>query len=142
MKWNQTNYHQSAPLNAFKNKNATFDWTQCQNAFDILKQRLSQYPLLAFDDGKSKLTLKLNTDAFNCSLGGVLHQVMEDGKLRPIQYLSRSLSPREKKYSTVEKECLALLWYPAHKPDDVADQQLDLMSGQHSHYDNGHYFSI
>ncbi|CAF1262205.1 unnamed protein product [Didymodactylos carnosus] len=61
-----------------------------------LNQRLSQYPMLAFDDGKSKLTLKLSTDASNCSLGGVLHQVMEDGRLRPIQYLSRSLIiPRE-----------------------------------------------
>jgi hypothetical protein len=101
----------AAPLNVFKTKNATFTWTdECQHSFDTLKQRLSQYPLLAFYNEKSKLKLKINTDASNAGIGGVIHQVTPDGHLQPIQYLSRSLSKREQKYSVVEKECLAMVW--------------------------------
>ncbi|CAF2400326.1 unnamed protein product [Rotaria sp. Silwood2] len=101
----------AAPLNVFKTKNAKFVWTpECQKAFDMLKQKLSQYPLLAFYDGKSKLKLKISTDASNMGIGGVLHQVTSNGHLQPIQYLSRSLSKREQKYSVVEKECLAMVW--------------------------------
>ncbi|CAM4943298.1 unnamed protein product [Rotaria socialis] len=101
----------AAPLNAFKIKNAKFIWTQaCQKSFDTLKQILSQYPLLAFYDGKSKLKLKINTDASNMGIGGVLHQITPSGHLQPVQYLSRSLSKREQKYSVVEKECLAMVW--------------------------------
>ena len=101
----------AAPLNVFKAKNATFIWTQeCQKSFDTLKQKLSQYPLLAFYDGKSKLKLKINTDASNTGIGGVLHQMSLNGHPQPIQYLSRSLSKREQKYSVIEKECLAMVW--------------------------------
>jgi len=101
----------AAPLNVFKSKNTKFVWTsECQKAFNTLKQMLSQYPLLAFYDGKAKLQLKLNTDASNAGIGGVLHQVTTTGHLQPIQYLSRSLSQREQKYSVVEKECLAMVW--------------------------------
>ncbi|CAF1231754.1 unnamed protein product [Adineta ricciae] len=101
----------AAPLNRFKIKNAKFLWTtECQRSFDILKQKLSQYPLLAFFDGQSPLKLKINTDASNAGIGGVLHQVTADGHLQPIQYLSRSLSKQEQKYSVIEKECLAMVW--------------------------------
>ncbi|CAF4558551.1 unnamed protein product [Didymodactylos carnosus] len=101
----------AAPLNMSKNKNATFQRTrECQKSFDTLKEKLSQYPLLAFYNGKSKLKVKINTDASTTGIGGVLHQVFPDGHLQPVQYLSRSLSTREQKYSVVEKECLAMVW--------------------------------
>lgn len=101
----------AAPLNVFKSKNAKFVWTtECQKSFDILRKKLSQYPLLGFYDPKSKLKLKINTDASNAGIGGVLHQITRNGHAQPIQYLSRSLSTREKKYSVIEKECLAMVW--------------------------------
>ncbi|CAF1357989.1 unnamed protein product, partial [Didymodactylos carnosus] len=85
-----------------------FTWTtQCQIAFETLTSKLSQYPLLAFPDGHSKL--QLSTDASDVGIGGVLNQITKHG-IRPITYLSRSLTPPEKKYSTVEKECLAIVW--------------------------------
>ena len=38
----------------------------------------------------------------------MLLQVFE-GKKLPIQYLSKKLLPRERQYSTIEKECLAIV---------------------------------
>ncbi|XP_051556768.1 uncharacterized protein LOC127442632 [Myxocyprinus asiaticus] len=49
------------------------------------------------------------TDASDRGLGAVLSQVVE-GEERPVLYISRKLSLRETKYSTVEKECLAIKW--------------------------------
>ncbi|KAJ8346401.1 hypothetical protein SKAU_G00278020 [Synaphobranchus kaupii] len=49
------------------------------------------------------------TDASARGPGAVLTQQVE-GLDRPVLYISRKLSQREAKYSTVEKECLAIRW--------------------------------
>jgi transposase InsO family protein len=122
----------AAPLHRFKNKNVPFEWSnECQQSFDTLKQKLSQYPLLAFYDGKSPLKLKVNTDASNIGIGGVLHQMGEDGRLQPIQYVSRSLSTREQKYSTVEKECLAMVWCVTKLRPYLYGQPFTLITDHH-----------
>ncbi|CAF1174211.1 unnamed protein product, partial [Didymodactylos carnosus] len=107
----------AAPLHEFKKNEFgkkrhgptnDFTWTtECQIAFETLKSKLSQYPLLTFPDGHSKLQLSI--DARDVGIGGVLNQITKHG-IRSITYLSRSLTPQEKKYSTVEKECLAIVW--------------------------------
>ncbi|XP_064419124.1 G-protein coupled receptor family C group 6 member A-like [Latimeria chalumnae] len=51
----------------------------------------------------------LQTDASNMGLGVVLSQEFE-GEEHLVLYLSRKLLPREQRYVTVEKECLALKW--------------------------------
>ena len=50
----------------------------------------------------------LQTDASNRGIGAVLSQLDSAGQDHPIAYFSRKLLPREEKYSTVEKECLAI----------------------------------
>ena len=52
-------------------------------------------------------TFVLQTDASGTRVGAVLSQG-EDGD-RPVVYFSRKLLPREKAYSTMEKECLAIV---------------------------------
>ncbi|CAF4607182.1 unnamed protein product, partial [Didymodactylos carnosus] len=124
----------AAPLNMFKNKNVKFEWTpECEQSFNILKQKLSQYPLLAFHDGKSKLKLKINTDASNVGIGGVLQQVTPDGHLQPVQYLSRSLSRREQIYSTVEKQPITLGISPPFDSSKIQDQQRQDQTIKHIH---------
>ena len=41
-------------------------------------------------------------------MGAVLSQVQEDGQEHPVGYYSRKLLAREQRYSTIEKECLAI----------------------------------
>ncbi|XP_058629186.1 uncharacterized protein LOC131538975 [Onychostoma macrolepis] len=52
---------------------------------------------------------QIPTGASDRGLGAVLSQEVE-GEERPVLYISRKLSKRETKYSTIEKECLAIRW--------------------------------
>ena len=54
-------------------------------------------------------TFMLRTDASNIGIGACLLQY--DGEIPyPISYASGKLKPAEVKYSTIEKECLSLVW--------------------------------
>ena len=50
----------------------------------------------------------LQTDASDRGVGAVLSQLDDQGDDHPIAYFSRKLLPREERYSTIEKECLAI----------------------------------
>ena len=78
-----------------------------QEAFDQLKRKLCEAPLLHVPDFSREFVLA--TDASNTAVSAVLQQRMES-ELVPISYHSRILSPAEEKYSTYEKECLAVLF--------------------------------
>ncbi|XP_027134561.1 uncharacterized protein LOC113745785 [Larimichthys crocea] len=54
-------------------------------------------------------TYSIPTDASGRGLGAVLSQQVR-GVDRPVLYISRKLSEREARYSTVERECLAIRW--------------------------------
>jgi len=51
----------------------------------------------------------LQTDASNDAIGAILLRE-ELGIKHPIAFASRKLLPREIHYSTIEKECLAIIW--------------------------------
>jgi len=51
----------------------------------------------------------LRTDASDIGLGAVLLQECDDG-LFPVSFASRKLLDRERKYSVLERECLAVVW--------------------------------
>ena len=83
-------------------------WTSdCEEAFQESKSALLQRPVLAMMDPSRKFVLQ--TDASDQGLGAVLSQEYGESD-RPISYASRKLQPRERKYSTIEKECLAIVW--------------------------------
>ena len=100
----------TSPLTDLTRKGASdpVQWTeQCQQVFERVKQALCGEPLLYTPD--FSLPFILQTDASNRGLGAVLSQQV-GGTDRPVLYISRKLSEREGRYSTVEKECLAIRW--------------------------------
>ncbi|GBM97294.1 Transposon Tf2-6 polyprotein [Araneus ventricosus] len=76
-------------------------------AFEKLKKLLTESPVLSiFQQGK---TTELHTDASQQGYGAVLLQEAEDGKLHPVQYMSKKTTPAEEKYSSYELEVLAVV---------------------------------
>ncbi len=95
-------------LNNLKKKGQPWGWTSaCQVAFENFKQALLQSPVLAFPS--SSQSFQVYTDASNVGLGAVLMQTLE-GEEKVIAFASRALVGAEIKYSTAEKECLAVVW--------------------------------
>ena len=97
------------PLTELTKKMAptTVTWTlRCETAFQELKRLLCSTPVLASPDFEKPFILQ--TDASEYGVGAVLSQRDEAGGDHPIAYFSRKLLPREVRYSTVEKECLAI----------------------------------
>ena len=83
-------------------------WTpECEQAFQTLKTRLATRPVLVSPDYQRPFILQ--TDASERGLGGVLSQSGDQDVDRSIAFYSRKLLPRESRYSTVEKECLAIV---------------------------------
>ena len=82
-------------------------WTsKCQDLFEELKSALMSHPVLWSPDFNRHFILQ--TDASDVGVGAVLSQLDDAGNDHPIAYYSRKLLPREKNYSTIEKECLAI----------------------------------
>lgn len=78
----------------------------CDASFKQLKEVLCSPPVLRSPDF-TKLFI-LQTDASDIAVGAVLSQQDEKGADHPVGYFSRKLLPREVRYSTIEKECLAI----------------------------------
>ena len=84
------------------------DWSEeCERAFQGLKERLCSSPVLQSPDFERRFLVQV--DASGVGLGAVLAQG-EAGEERPVLFLSRKLLPHETRYSTIEKECLAIKW--------------------------------
>ncbi|KAM7394882.1 hypothetical protein PAMA_006561 [Pampus argenteus] len=100
----------AAPLTALTSKDQRnpVTWSNdCETAFDTLKTYLCSSPVLQSPDFSRRFLVQV--DASAVGLGAVLAQG-DLGEEQPILYLSRKMQPRETRYSTVEKEGLAIKW--------------------------------
>ena len=100
----------SAPLSDLTRKRQLnkVQWGETQErAFLTLQECLRKKPILKLPDHQKPLILRMN--ASNCGLGASLMQEHND-KLYPVAYASKKLSSAECKYSTLEQECLAIVW--------------------------------
>ena len=100
-------------LHALTKKDVPYDWTtQCQKAFEQLKELLTTAPILCYPNFQRPFALE--TDASGHGLGAVLAQEQEDGLVRPIAYASRSLQAHERNYGVTELEGLGVVWAVRH----------------------------
>jgi hypothetical protein len=112
-----------APLTAMTKKDAKYNWTkQCQVNFDKLKDILTSEAVLMYPNWSKRFFVA--TDASLQSLGSCLLQKDDKtGKLRPVAYGGRALTPHEKKVGIMQLETLAAVYaitnwdvYLSHKP--------------------------
>jgi hypothetical protein len=101
------------PMLILLKKDEPFNWTEKQQrAFDFLKERLVQAPILTYPDFNKPFIIY--TDASGTGLGAVLSQLGEDGKEKVIAYASRSMNSAERNYGITDQECLAIVWAVQH----------------------------
>ncbi|KAL6471877.1 hypothetical protein MHYP_G00205270 [Metynnis hypsauchen] len=91
-------------LRQLMHKDAVWEWSDVQeNAFRKLKRTIATAPVLKYYDPEEDLTLQC--DSSETGLGAALMQAGQ-----PIAYGSRALTPTERGYAQIEKECLAILF--------------------------------
>lgn len=96
------------PLHNLCRKDIPFIWSEnCEIAFNKLKKLLTTSPVLIFPNFCD--TFIITTDASDYAVGAVISQ----GNIpydKPIHYFSKTLGNAQIRYSTIEKELLAIVW--------------------------------
>jgi hypothetical protein len=90
-------------------------WTcseEAQEAFNTLKEKLSEFPILRRLDFNKVFILHTDWSAFG--IGVILGQLDEEGKEYVIVYASRSNNKVESNYFSYEGECLDVVWAVIH----------------------------
>jgi RNase H-like domain found in reverse transcriptase len=96
-------------LNVLLKKGIKFDFNErAKISFDMLKQKLISPPILSYPNFDN--TFIISTDASDYGLGAVLSQLDDENLDHPISYASRSLNTSESRYSTFDRELLAIVW--------------------------------
>jgi len=101
-----------APItDLLKGINKSIEWKQPQEAAFLKITILftsGKTPILRhYDPCRPAL---VETDALDFAIAGILSQKFEDGKLHPVSFISRKLSPPELNYDVFDKEMLAVLF--------------------------------
>jgi len=71
-----------------------------------LKQKITTQPVLALPRREGKFRVEVDTSGY--TIEGVLLQEQE-GKWKPVAFLSRTMSPAERNYEIYDKELLAIV---------------------------------
>ncbi|XP_061570028.1 uncharacterized protein K02A2.6-like [Cololabis saira] len=98
-----------APLHELLRKEVRWTWQKKQEeAFQNSKTLLNSADVLVHYSAERELVL--SCDASPYGVGAVLSHRMDDGSERPLSFMSRTLSPAEKRYSQLDKEGLAVMF--------------------------------
>lgn len=97
------------PLYQLLKKNTKFLWNeQYEHAFQEVKTIIASDQILMHFD--LKLPIVVSTDASQEGIAAALSHRTTDGSLRPVVFISRTLSDAERNYSVLDKEALAVYW--------------------------------
>ncbi|KAE9003596.1 hypothetical protein PR001_g17935 [Phytophthora rubi] len=95
------------PLSQLLKKDAAWVWTaDCQQAFDAVKQGLTEAPILAVAD--QDRPFHFVCDASDFAIGCALMQHDHEGRDRVVYYQSRQLKPAERNYPVHDMELLPM----------------------------------
>ena len=84
-------------------------WSEeCERSFLKLKEVLCAAPVLRMADHTKPFLVQ--TDASDHGIGAVLSQEDAEGRDQPIAYRSRKLTETQQRWSTIEKECYAIVF--------------------------------
>ena len=72
-----------------------------------MKEKFTKELVLVALDLDKKMRMEVNTSDY--MIGGVLSMECEDGKWRPVAFLSKSLNKTERNYEIYDKEILAVV---------------------------------
>ena len=98
------------PLHRLTEGPTNFVWiTECQDAFDELRRRLTSTPILSYPDFSRQFVL--DTDASDTGIGAVLSQIDGEGQERVVAYGSRLLTKLERRYCVTRRELLAVVTF-------------------------------
>jgi len=96
------------PLHVLVRKEQKWKWEKEQEeAFGKLKAVFTTEPVLAIPDIDREM--RVEADASDYAMGGVLSTKCEDGKWRPVAFISKSLNATEQNYEIHDKEMLAVI---------------------------------
>ena len=100
--------HIATPLTNLLKKGKQFLWSEdCNKAFIVLKNILCNEPVLKTPN--FQCTFKLITDASDIAAAAVLAQDDDDGVEHPVCFYSKKFNIHQQRYSTIEKETLAVI---------------------------------
>lgn len=98
------------PLTELVHKDAVFEWTERrQQAFDVLKTKVSSAPALRPIDYSSDKPIILSVDTSYIATGFILSQEDEKGKRRPARYGSIPMDSTQARYSQPKLELYSTL---------------------------------
>jgi RNase H-like domain found in reverse transcriptase/Reverse transcriptase (RNA-dependent DNA polymerase)/Integrase zinc binding domain len=97
------------PLNNLLWKDTKFNWNdQCQEAFETLKGRFLQEPVLMMPDHSKPF--QIESDASKYASGAVLTQTDINRDRHPVAFLSKTFKNMEQWYKIYDRELLGIVW--------------------------------
>ena len=98
----------AAPLYVLVRKKQKWKWKKEQKeAFGKLKEVFMTEPILAILNIDREI--RVEVDALDYAMGGVLLIKCEDSKWRPVVFISKSLNTTKRNYKIYDKEMLAVI---------------------------------
>jgi len=96
------------PLHEMTRKENKWSWGERQQkAFEELKERFTTEPVLVIPDLDKEM--RVEADASDFAMRGVLSMKCEDERWRPVAYISKSLNEAERNYEIHNKEMLVII---------------------------------